>query len=144
MSEDRVPDDICENCETEYDFDTAKDRVVIYQLSPYASHIEAVCPACGTVTRIFCTPDGLRDILSRNKLPMQMGKYAPDHILESSHRVWVNTDLEPMSPMPNEAPPVQREVPTTADVPLPFPNAETPHWMLRELYDQMREWEKEN
>jgi len=128
-------DDTCDHCGVEYNFTKGRDVIVMYMLAPYCSHVAAICPACDTLTRIYCTPDGLIHILSERGLVLQLGKYPENDIIEASRRVWKNSNLERYTPMPTDDLPIQRY--------LVEDEIEIPHQLLRELYDQMREFEND-
>ena len=108
----------CDNCRFEYDFSPEVATLNLFINDPVCNYIMAVCPQCHVNTRIFLTGDAIVHILTECKLGMQLAPSATDDLKAAAASMYGEADIADELPA-------------------------APKWMLRELYDDLREWKGE-
>lgn len=123
MSESTVPNDVCEFkdangvvCGLPYDITPENARLFNFLEYPDANHVEAYCPK-KHMENIFVTPEGFMQVLKLCKLVVVFGLRPSDTFKEQVDRALGR---------------------------LKEPTDDPPHWILKELYDQMRDYEGSN
>lgn len=115
-----MPHENCDNCHTDYDFTTENATLNVFIEDYQANFIEAKCPHCGTVERIYAGADAIMHIVASACVGFALHARADDETLERAANAW-NTKAD------------QEEESWPA---LP----EAPKHLLRELYDDLRNW----
>lgn len=125
---EQIPGDVCDTCSSPYTISAANAKLFCFLEYPRANHVEVVCPN-GHTENIFLASDGFMHVLNLCKtgvvfalLPSDEFKAECDSALGLDELVYTN-----------ESAPVERVV-----------EADPPHWMLRELYDDLRNYENTN
>jgi len=114
----------CDTCSTDYDITPDNAHLVLFLDYLKASHIEAVCPN-GHTEIIYVTTQTFLQIRSATSLSIALGLMPSDERKAACDATW-----EALSPKDDDT-----------DVTISEPDP--PHWMLRELYDDMRNWRGE-
>lgn len=127
-----LPSDVCNfeddngECGVEFEIDKTNSQMYCFLKYPRANHIESHCPK-GHEQNLFITPEGFMMVIQTIRLTVVFGLEPTD----SFRQRCINT----IGPDPLLDEPV--EPPKTVEL-------DVPHYMLRELYDQLREYEGED
>jgi len=119
----------CDTCSTDYDITPDNAHLVLFLDYLKASHIEAVCPN-GHMEIIYVTTNSFLQVLGQCHLNISFGLVPTDERKEACDATWDNQSKE-----------AEDEVVHTSETPR---EDDPPHWMLRELFDQMRDYEGSN
>lgn len=127
------PRDVCnfqdENgveCGVAFEIDKTNSQMYCFLKYPRANHIESHCPK-GHEQNLFITPEGFMEVIRVIKLTVVFGMEPSDNFRQRCINV---IGPDPLLDEPEE--------------PLKPVEPDVPHWMLRELYDQLRQFEGEN
>jgi hypothetical protein len=131
-----LPSDVCNfqdedgnECNEPFEIDKTNSQLFCFLLYPRANHIESHCPK-GHEQNLFVTPEGFMQIIQVIHLPVMFGLVPSANFRERC--------IATIGPDP-----VLDEEPSSTSVDNDS-EIDPPHWMLRELYDQLREYEGEN
>jgi len=113
----------CDTCSTDYDITPNNAHLVLFLDYLKASHVEAVC-SNGHTEIIYVTSQSFLRILAEAHLSVAFGLIPTDERKAACDATWETL-----------APKEEDEVPKEPD---------PPHWMLRELFDDLRNYEGSN
>jgi len=103
-------------------------KLYCFLLYHRSNHVEAFCPN-GHENNMFVTPEGFMQLIQMNLLPVMFGmKPSADF----RRRTIATIGPDPL--LDTEDEPGPGTPPKTVEI-------DVPHWMLRELYDQLRDYE---
>lgn len=63
--------DNCDGCGEDYELNAVKDRLFLFINQPRFNFVQAMCPHCGTTTRVFIIAAHVCDIQEEFNLPVQ-------------------------------------------------------------------------
>ena len=115
----------CDTCNTDYDITPDNAHLVLFLDYQKASHVEAVC-SNGHTEIIYVTSQSFLRILAEAHLSVAFGLVPTDERKAACDATW-----EALSPKDED----EVEEPKEPD---------PPHWMLRELFDDLRDYEGSN
>lgn len=113
----------CDSCHKDYAFTKDTARLVLFLNYLRASHVEAKCPNCGAKEIIYLTTQSFLHVLEECKLGIAFGLEPTDERREACDATWGEEAKEDEIEPPKEI--------------------SVPHWMLRELFDDLRNWRGE-
>ena len=117
----------CDACHRDYAFAPETAKLVLFLNYLKASHVEAHCPNCGVMEIIYTTPQSFLHILQECHLGVSFGYEPTAERREACDVTWGSQGDD------------DDEVVYTSEA-----EADVPHWMLRELFDQLRDYERSN
>lgn len=80
--------DNCDQCGKDYDFVNPRDNVHIFLIDPTCNHVEAVCPYCGCISRIYLEPEAVLFVISTYSLGIKLHSEADDELRQTAHNIW--------------------------------------------------------
>lgn len=119
----------CATCNTDYDITSSNAKLILFLNYLRASHVEADCTNCGAKEIIYVTTHGFMQILAECHLGVSFGLDPTPERREACDITWGNAENP------------KDDVVYTSETPVEI---DPPHWMLRELFDELRDYEGTN
>ena|ERR1035437_5887949 len=117
----------CDTCSTDYDFAPDNAQLIMFLNYMKATHVAAKCPN-GHIETIYITAESFLHILQECHLPVAFGWDPTPERRASCDAIFAGMeDIVDAEIVP----------PKTVEV-------DVPHYMLRDLYDQLRDYEGSN
>lgn len=80
--------DNCDGCGEDYDFVPERDAVHIFLIDPECNHVEAHCPFCETLSRIYLEPEAVLYAISTYHLGIKLHPEADEELRARAHDIW--------------------------------------------------------
>lgn len=117
----------CDNCNTDYEYVAESCTLNLFIEDPDCNHVETKCPHCGTVERVYCHADAFLHVMNQLGAGVSLHPRATDDLKRKASTAWQG----------HEEQSVVEEVEAPSDLP------EAPKEMVRQLYDDLRNWRGE-
>lgn len=114
----------CNHCNTDYEYDASSCTLNLFIENPECNHIETTCPHCGQVERVYAHADTFLHVMHELEAGVSLHARADEKLQAAATACWASVAA-------SEEPPALDELPAA------------PKQLLRELYDDLRNWRGE-
>lgn len=81
----------CDSCHTDYEFTRENTKAVLFVEDAECNHLEATCPTCGAVERIYAMPDIFLQAVQQCQLHLTLHPRADEELLARAQTTWEST-----------------------------------------------------